>query len=170
MELFEDVMQSIPSIFPNAKIFSIFVDKQLAENTNFCRDNYLNLTWNYLINRYHTFLMKDCDGGPGMNGLYLIEGGSTISFTTSDGLLSNEIRALSASPEGDIWIGTPDGINILSNNEFISITGEQGLPYEKVLDIFISSGGEVLISSEWGAMRKEGDKWHYYAGRRLGPG
>jgi len=105
----------------------------------------------------------------GMNGLYVLEQGSMISLTTSDGLLSNEIRALSATPDNDIWIGTPNGISILSNNEFISLTGEQGLPYEKILDIYISADGEVLVSSEWGAMRREGDKWHYYAGRRWVP-
>jgi len=105
----------------------------------------------------------------GMNGLYVSEQGSMVSLTTSDGLLSNEIRALSASPDNDIWIGTPNGISILSNNEFISFTGKDGLPYEKILDIFISPDGEVLVSSEWGTMRREGDKWHYYAGRRWVP-
>ncbi len=66
MKLFEDVMQSIPGIFPNAKTFSVFVDKDLAENSNFRRDNYLELAWNYLINRFHSYLLKDGDGAPGM--------------------------------------------------------------------------------------------------------
>jgi hypothetical protein len=59
-------MRSIPSVFNSAKTFSVYVDKDKAEGTPFERDNYLNIAWNYLINRYHTYLAHDCNNAPGI--------------------------------------------------------------------------------------------------------
>lgn len=66
MLLYRDVVRAIPQIFPTAKTFSIYVDKDAAETSSYRRDNYLELAWNYLVTRYHTFLTKDCSGAPGL--------------------------------------------------------------------------------------------------------
>jgi hypothetical protein len=66
MLLYRDVMRSIPQVFPTAKTFSIYVDKDAAETSSYRRDNYLKLAWSYLITRYHNFLMRDCGGAPGL--------------------------------------------------------------------------------------------------------
>jgi hypothetical protein len=66
MLLYQDVMRSIPQIFPTAKTFSVYIDKDAAETSSFQRNNYLELAWNYLITRYHNFLTWDCDRAPGL--------------------------------------------------------------------------------------------------------
>jgi hypothetical protein len=66
MALYQDVMRAVPSVFPTARTFSVFVDKDAAEGTVFQRENYLTIAWNYLINRYHTYLSKECESQPGI--------------------------------------------------------------------------------------------------------
>jgi ligand-binding sensor domain-containing protein len=39
-------------------------------------------------------------------GLFLVSDASTKRFTTADGLPSNDVRAIWASPGGDVWVGT----------------------------------------------------------------
>jgi hypothetical protein len=66
MRVFQDVMQSLPTVLPSAKVFSVFVDKQAANASPLARSNYLQLAWNYLLNRYHTLLTRDCASAPGI--------------------------------------------------------------------------------------------------------
>jgi hypothetical protein len=66
MLLYRDVLRAIPQVFPTAKTFSIYVDKVAANSSSLKKDNYLELAWNYLATRYHTFLAKDCGGAPGL--------------------------------------------------------------------------------------------------------
>lgn len=66
MKLFQDVMQSLVGVFPTAKTFSVYVDKDAAFQSNYRRENYLTLAWNYLLNRYHRFLEHNCDNAPGV--------------------------------------------------------------------------------------------------------
>ncbi|OQX62638.1 MAG: hypothetical protein B6I38_08765 [Anaerolineaceae bacterium 4572_5.1] len=98
MRLFQDVMQSIPSVFPTAKVISIFVDKDKAENSLFKRENYLTLAWDYLANRYHRFLEKDCGNAPG-----IIVGDDTANVTVRALLRKMRVHNLMPSrysPEG----------------------------------------------------------------------
>jgi hypothetical protein len=59
-------MQSLVGVFPTAKTFSVYVDKDAAFQSNYRRENYLTLAWNYLLNRYHRFLEHNCDNAPGV--------------------------------------------------------------------------------------------------------
>lgn len=58
MCLYEDVMRLMPGIFPNGKTFSVHIDKNAANQSGFKRSNYLSLAWDFLLNRYHSYLRK----------------------------------------------------------------------------------------------------------------
>ena len=64
--LYQDVMQAMPSIFCTGRTYSVYIDKDAAETSPYARDNYLELAWNRLVTRFHTYLMKECGGGPGI--------------------------------------------------------------------------------------------------------
>jgi hypothetical protein len=66
MQLYRDVMERIPAVFPTAKTFSVYVDKDGLETSGYARENCLTLAWEYLVTRYHNHLMHDRDGAPGL--------------------------------------------------------------------------------------------------------
>jgi len=66
MRVYQDVMQSLPTVLSTAKVFSVFVDKPAANGSPLARANYLQIAWNYLLNRFHTYLTRDCSASPGI--------------------------------------------------------------------------------------------------------
>lgn len=74
---------------------------------------------------------------------------SVKMLTTKDGLLSNTVFDLSENTEGDIFIGTEAGINILTNNNILSIT--EDLPNRVIVDLFIDSKGKLWAGTNDGA-------------------
>ncbi len=73
---------------------------------------------------------------------------SVRMLTTKDGLLSNTVFDLSENPEGDVFIGTEAGINILSDNNILNIT--EGLPNRVIVDLFIDSKGRLWAGTNDG--------------------
>jgi len=66
MRVFQDIMQSLPTVLPSARVLSVFVDKEAANASPLARANYLQIAWNYLLNRFHTYLTRDCGSSPGI--------------------------------------------------------------------------------------------------------
>ena len=50
-------------------------------------------------------------------GLNVFRDGKFHSLTTVQGLLSNVVLTMAAAPNGDVWVGTPDGLNLLHNGD-----------------------------------------------------
>lgn len=53
----------------------------------------------------------------GLFGVIVYNGTSFSTLTTSDGLISNRIRAIAFDGEGNRWIATSDGISVLDAND-----------------------------------------------------
>ncbi len=88
-----------------------------------------------------------------------------------NGSLSTHITALAFDSKGNLWIGTPVGITVLTNQgEWRSIRGEQGLPVEEITALRIDTNDNIWIGTTQGAILhtpyKDGRQWYYRAGKR----
>ena len=72
------------------------------------------------------------------------------NLTTADGMLSNDIQALAASPDGDVWAGTPEGLNRIGSRGISSFTTEDGLPDNSVSSLLIAPDYSVWIGTRRG--------------------
>jgi len=64
--------------------------------------------------------------GAGLNAVG--KNGHVKSYTVKDGLLSDVILSLAAAPNGDLWVGTPDGLNRIRGGKIDAFTSADGLP------------------------------------------
>jgi ligand-binding sensor domain-containing protein/two-component sensor histidine kinase len=90
--------------------------------------------------------------GAGVTGIRQNE---TQTFTSKDGLTSDTILALASghSNSSDLWVGTPDGLNVLRAGRWKSLTSADGLADDLVRSLLVASDGAVWIGSRRGATR-----------------
>ena len=77
------------------------------------------------------------------------------TFTTKDGLTSDTILALAtggAAPD-DVWVGTPDGLNLYHEGRWRVLTSADGLADDLVRTLLVARDGAVWIGSRHGATR-----------------
>jgi signal transduction histidine kinase/ligand-binding sensor domain-containing protein len=90
----------------------------------------------------------------GLNALRRDEGTGawrfTRDFTVSNGLASNVILSLAAAPNGDLWVGTPDGLNRIRGNKVDTYSSADGLPDDFVRSLLIDADGSLWIGTRRG--------------------
>ena len=74
----------------------------------------------------------------------------TRSMTVKDGLASNVILSLAAAPNGDLWVGTPDGLTRIHGNKVDTFTSADGLPDDFVRSLLIDTDGSLWIGTRRG--------------------
>lgn len=74
----------------------------------------------------------------------------TDKYDRSNGLLANEIRAVLPEANGDLWIGTGQGLNFVGVNEVRSYTKKDGLPTPFVIALYKHSDGRLFIGTGGG--------------------
>ena len=84
------------------------------------RDNFVSLLTD------HTGALWMASGG--LHGISRNVAGKIDSFTTEQGLMSDDARILFEDRSGDIWIGTIAGLQRLHNGRFTTYTAADGLP------------------------------------------
>jgi signal transduction histidine kinase/ligand-binding sensor domain-containing protein len=72
------------------------------------------------------------------------------NLTTANGLLSNIILALAAAPNGDLWVGTPDGLNRIHQNKITSFTSADGLPDDFIRSLLVEPDNSLWIGTRRG--------------------
>ena len=100
----------------------------------------------------------------GLNALRRDEGAGVWRFasnlTVSNGLASNVILSLATAPNGDLWVGTPDGLNRIRGNKVDTFSSADGLPDDFVRSLLIENDGSLWIGTRRGlthwAMGKNG--------------
>lgn len=102
------------------------------------------------------------------NGVYKYSKGNWIHFKVKVGcnLTSNDVRCVVPDSAGFLWIGTSRGITIYDGKEFYRITVFQGIPYLDIKKISIKETGELWCATNFGAMKLDRGRWHYYQSRR----
>jgi ligand-binding sensor domain-containing protein/signal transduction histidine kinase len=72
------------------------------------------------------------------------------SYTVSNGLLSDVILALAAAPNGDLWVGTPDGLNRIHAGKVDAFTSADGLPDDFIRSLLADGDGSLWIGTRRG--------------------
>lgn len=65
-------------------------------------------------------------------------------------LLSDVILSLAAAPNGDIWVGTPDGLNRIHGGAVDAYTSSDGLPDDFIRSLLVDTDGSVWVATRHG--------------------
>lgn len=72
------------------------------------------------------------------------------TWTAHAGLMSDVILSLAAAPNGDVWVGTPDGLNRIHGNKVDTFTSADGLPDDFIRSLLIDRDGSLWIGTRRG--------------------
>jgi signal transduction histidine kinase/ligand-binding sensor domain-containing protein len=104
--------------------------------------------------------------GAGLNALKPgaagINAGPVKTYSVGNGLLSDVILSLAAAPNGDLWVGTPDGLSRIRGGKIDSFTSADGLPDDFIRSLLVDTDGSLWIGTRRGLTH-----WAY---RTSGPG
>jgi ligand-binding sensor domain-containing protein/signal transduction histidine kinase len=76
--------------------------------------------------------------------------GSVRTYSVRDGLMSDLILSLAAAPNGDLWVGTPDGLNRIHGGRIDSFTSADGLPDDFIRSLLVDADGSLWIGTRRG--------------------
>jgi signal transduction histidine kinase/ligand-binding sensor domain-containing protein len=79
-----------------------------------------------------------------------IEPGAARTYAVRDVLLSDVILSLAAAPNGDIWVGTPDGLNRIRGSSVDAFTSADGLPDDFIRSLLADKDGSLWIGTRRG--------------------
>jgi len=90
--------------------------------------------------------------GGGLNVVRRIglQPGTASTYAVPDVLLSNVILSLAAAPNGDLWVGTPDGLNRIRGSAVDSFTSADGLPDDFIRSLLVDTDGSLWIGTRRG--------------------
>ncbi|HEX4169905.1 MAG TPA: two-component regulator propeller domain-containing protein [Bryobacteraceae bacterium] len=72
------------------------------------------------------------------------------TFTTRDGLPSKTISVITGNAAGEIVVGTPNGLAVLSNNRWVTYAAHDGLPPGAIESLFLDKLGTLWIGTAKG--------------------
>lgn len=72
------------------------------------------------------------------------------TYTVDTGLASNVILSLAAASNGDLWVGTPDGLNRVRAGRIDTFTSADGLPDDFVRSLLVDGDGSLWIGTRRG--------------------
>lgn len=88
------------------------------------------------------------------NGLWKYVNGQFAHFTTSDGLVADNIRFITQTQDDTIWIGTIGGVSKIKDGKFENITPENGLSGNYVREILEDDDGTLWIGTYGGGINR----------------
>ncbi len=96
--------------------------------------------------------------GTNGGGIAIVDGDSLVIRDQRHGLPHNIVRAFEREPSGAVWIGTQQGAVRLASEDFIDrlprgqlFTRQNGLPADRINDIYCAANGEVWFATIGGA-------------------
>ncbi|MDR3706410.1 MAG: two-component regulator propeller domain-containing protein [Paludibacteraceae bacterium] len=91
-----------------------------------------------------------------------ISGKFLATYTTSNGLCSNEINTIIIDNNGTKWIGTNNGVSSFDGKYFTNYTTNDGLANNKVYDIAIDRNGNICFGTGGGFSLYNRTSWKNY--------
>lgn len=76
--------------------------------------------------------------------------GAVRTYTVNDGLASDVILSLDAAPNGDVWVGTPDGLSRIRRGVVATFTSADGLPDDFIRSLLVDADGSLWIGTRHG--------------------
>lgn len=101
-------------------------------------------------------------------GLSLWKDKKLTTYTTADGLSSNDIETIYEDREGNIWLGTfNNGLNRVTTKVFTAYSERDGLGFKNVYPLYEDRAGNVWIGTWGGELYKlKGDVFTRYGKER----
>src|ERR1035437_8067754 len=98
------------------------------------------------------------------DGLYLLTpGGEPAHFSRTNGLSYDWVRSICEDHEGNIWIGTGGGLDVLRPRKVKMLNPPDGWQGRAVLSFVVRPEGDAWIGTEGaGLYHVEGDRWTNY--------
>jgi ligand-binding sensor domain-containing protein/signal transduction histidine kinase len=72
------------------------------------------------------------------------------TWVVHDGLLSDVVLSLAAAPNGDVWVGTADGLSRIRRGVVASFTSADGLPDDFIRSLLADADGSLWIGTRHG--------------------
>lgn len=72
------------------------------------------------------------------------------TYNVRTGLASNVILSLAAAPNGDLWVGTPDGLNRIRGDQIRTFTSADGLPDDFIRSLLVDTDGSLWVGTRHG--------------------
>ncbi len=88
------------------------------------------------------------------SGLFRYRDSSFQSFTTKDGLTSDQVRDLYEDRDGTLWIATDAGLNRFRDERFRAYTEKKGLPSRDVRVVIGDRSGNLWIGTHGGGLSR----------------
>lgn len=102
-------------------------------------------------------LMEARDGslwvGTAARGLLVSKDGAVASFTAADGLAGDAVFALHEDAEGDVWIGTADGLSRIRGGAVTTFLAPEAFARDQVFSILEDGAGGLWTSNNKGVYR-----------------
>ena len=76
--------------------------------------------------------------------------GVGTTYAVRDVLLSDVILSLAAGKNGELWVGTPDGLNRIRGSAVDSFTSADGLPDDFIRSLLLDADGSLWIGTRRG--------------------
>lgn len=97
-------------------------------------------------------------------GLVRYNNGKFSILTQKDGLLANDVLAITEDREGNLWVGTAGGgLNRLKDGKFTTITSKEGLSDDIVFSIYEDSKGYLWFGTNSGLNRYKNGAFIHFA-------
>ena len=101
--------------------------------------------------------------GTNGGGLGHFDHGKLSKLTTSSGLSSDIVLALGNDASGDLWAGTPDGLNRIHQGNIKVLTSADGLVDDFVRSLYAASDGTLWIGTRRGLSHLENGRFTSYS-------
>lgn len=98
-------------------------------------------------------------------GLLQYDNGTFRTFSTRDGLPSNELQAAVEDDQGVLWIATASGLSAYDGTQFTNYSTDQGLPSNWINDLLVSADGSLWIATPRGISQYDGRVFRTFAQR-----
>jgi signal transduction histidine kinase/streptogramin lyase len=72
------------------------------------------------------------------------------TYSVHNGLLSDVILSLASASNGDLWVGTPDGLNRIRGGRVDAFTSADGLPDDFIRSLLADADGSLWIGTRRG--------------------
>ncbi len=113
-----------------------------------------------------TAVVKTSDGvlcfGTRDEGIRCVRGERASSAADIGALTSPVILSLAAGLHGDLWAGTPDGLNHVQGGKVHRYTSADGLPDDFIRSVLVASDGVVWLGTRYGLASLQNDKINVY--------
>ena len=81
-------------------------------------------------------------------GLVRFNGNATKVFTSTNGLSSDDVRAIADDRAGNLWVGTRSaGLNRLRDSKFTALHQQHGLPSEEISSLYVDAEDALWVGT-----------------------